>query len=143
MKLDYSYGVVPVKKIGGEWLALIIKHRRSEFWGFPKGHADAEEQPYEAATRELFEETGLRIKTILVTEPLIEKYQFRSQGTLISKTVTYFIAEVEDEEVKLQTEEVEEYRWVPLTEAEKEVTYEQAKSICRQTCQQIITSLKD
>lgn len=143
MKLDYSYGVIPVKKVSGEWIALIIKHRKSEFWGFPKGHADAGEPPLQAAARELFEETGMSIKSILVPEPLTEHYQFRFQGTMISKTVTYFIAEVEDEDVILQTEEVEEYRWVPLTDAEKEVTYEQAKSICRQTCQQIITSLKD
>ena len=140
MKFDHSYGIVPLKKVEGEWITLLIKHRRSAFWGFPKGHADAGEEPFEAAVRELFEETGMSIKNLLVQKPLQEKYQFRFQGEMISKTVTYFIAEVDEGVVTLQTEEVEEFRWVPLTDAEFEVTYEQAQLICRQTCQQILDS---
>ncbi len=140
MKFDHSYGVIPLKKIGGEWITLLIKHRRSAFWGFPKGHSDEGETPYQAAVRELSEETGLSVKKIIIQEPLLERYHFRSQGKMISKTVTYFIAEVNEGEVTLQTEEVEDFRWVPLVSAENEVTYDQAKSLCRKTCQQILMS---
>lgn len=135
MKKDYSFGIIPLKKIKGEWYTLLIKHQRSAFWGFPKGHADDGESPYETAKRELFEETGLHIKKCLQEEPLTENYQFRAHGQWVDKTVVYFIGEVEEGDVVLQHIEVEEFCWIPLAEAEAKATFEQAKNICRQACQ--------
>jgi bis(5'-nucleosidyl)-tetraphosphatase len=138
MMLDRSYGVIPLKKIKGEWYTLLIKHQRSSFWGFPKGHADESEQPYETAAREIFEETGLTIKNLLINEPLSENYRFRAHGLWIDKTVVYFIAEVNEGEVVLQHVEVEESVWVPLKEADQKVTFDQAKDLCRQTCKLVL-----
>lgn len=137
MKKDYSFGIIPLKKMEGEWHTLLIKHQKSSFWGFPKGHADEGEEPYHTATRELAEETGLRVKHPLSKEPLTENYRFRAHGRWIDKTVVYFIAEVQDGEVALQHEEIEDFCWIALKEAESKVTFDQAKSICRQACRKM------
>ena len=134
MKLDRSYGMIPLKKIEGQWYTLMIKHQRSAFWGFPKGHANEGELPFETALRELFEETGLVVKNKLKDEPLTENYQFRAHGGWVDKTVEYYIVEVEEGDVVLQHIEVEESCWLPLKEAELKATFEQAKAICREAC---------
>ena len=36
----------------------------SGFWGFPKGHMEEGESPLNAAEREVFEETGFKVKCI-------------------------------------------------------------------------------
>ena len=40
---------------------LIVKGRRSGKWSFPKGHLESGESALECATRELLEETGIRM----------------------------------------------------------------------------------
>lgn len=134
MKRDYSYGIIPLKKVEGEWHALLIKHQRSSFWGFPKGHAEEGEEPYHTAVRELAEETGLTVKHPLSKDPLSENYRFKAHGRWIEKTVVYFIAEVAEGDVVLQKEEIEAFSWVPLKLAESQVTFEQAKHLCREVC---------
>lgn len=41
---------------------------RHDQWSFPKGHRDPRESPAEAAARELFEETGLEVDTMLLQD---------------------------------------------------------------------------
>jgi len=132
MKTDQSFGVIPLKKIDGEWYVLLIKHQKSSFWGFPKGHADEGESSYETALRELVEETGLTVRKLLVEQPLSEKYRFRANGLLIEKTVYYFVAEVNEGDVILQNEEIEDSNWIALNEAENYVTFDQAKHLCKE-----------
>lgn len=137
MKKDYSFGIVPLKKIEGEWNTLLIKHQKSAFWGFPKGHADEGEEPYHTALRELREETGLNVKRPLCKDHLVENYRFRAHGKWIDKTVVYFVAEVEEGDITLQHEEIEAFCWLPFDQAENKITFEQAKSICRQAREKI------
>jgi len=40
----------------GNW--LLVRHRERETWELPAGHIETGESPFEAAKRELFEETG-------------------------------------------------------------------------------------
>ena len=124
---DQSYGVVPVKKEGACWNVFLVRHR-SGHWTLPKGHAEKDETPLESAKRELFEETGLHIVTLLFAEPLSEEYQFKSGKMLIHKGVDYYIAEVAGE-VKIQIEEIQEGRWVDFAEGQNLATYPQMKAL--------------
>ena len=129
-ELDQSYGVVPLRKVNGEWNVLLIQHGSAKYWGFPKGHAEEGESPVEAAVRELKEETDLDVVRLLSESVLEEHYQFTWRGKRISKTVWFFVAEVTGE-VKLQAAEVSDSRWVSLASAEEHLTYDTDKSIAR------------
>ena len=43
---------------------LLIKHRKTGKWLQPGGHIEPNEDPEEAALRETFEETGLRVRLV-------------------------------------------------------------------------------
>lgn len=52
---DLTYVVIGARE-GGKW--IFVRHRERESWELPAGHIDNDEQPLEAAERELYEETG-------------------------------------------------------------------------------------
>lgn len=127
---EHSYGIIPLQKEKEGWNVLLVQLHAGH-WGFPKGHPDPHETSLETAQRELFEETGLVVHQLLSEHTLEESYYFKVQKQLIHKTVTYYLAQVEGQ-VKKMEEEIKDLKWVPLREASKYVTYEQAKNICRQ-----------
>jgi 8-oxo-dGTP pyrophosphatase MutT (NUDIX family) len=128
MKHDESFGVIPLKKVRGEWEVFLIQHREGGYWGFPKGHAEPNETPLEAAKRELKEETHLHCSSLLQEEPLQEQYGFQHEGKRVFKKVTYFVAEATGE-VELQKAEINDGIWLPLNEAMDKVTHPEGKAI--------------
>lgn len=124
-----SFGVIPVNYRDQIPYLLLIQHH-SGFWGFPKGHKENDETDLAAATRELFEETGLKIDRLLHDEPFVETYKFKFKGQLIDKQVYYFLAEVNGS-LNLQLEEVKDARWVPVTQAEAFATYAEGKALVK------------
>lgn len=44
--------------------ALLIKHKKLGVWLAPGGHMDEEELPHQAAEREFWEETGIKVKAV-------------------------------------------------------------------------------
>jgi bis(5'-nucleosidyl)-tetraphosphatase len=127
---ERSYGIVPLRKQGNEWNVLLIQHSRALYWGFPKGHAEPGESPLEAANRELFEETHLKVVRFFSETPFEEHYNYKLHGQLINKTVSFFVAEVEGE-LLLQVEEVSGGEWFTVNEALQKLTYAIDKSVCR------------
>jgi len=138
MLLDESFGIIPLRRRGdGVWEVFLILHKSGHHWSFPKGHKDnPAEDPFEAAKRELFEETGLDIANRLPLSPLHETYEFRHHGTRIRKKVEYFAAEVIGEPI-LQPEEIRDGRWIPLAEAHMLLTFKEAQFICARVIQQL------
>lgn len=129
MVQEASFGIIPLRKVSGIWQVLLVQLHAGH-WGFPKGHANPNESPIQTATREMQEETNLKIVKMLSDTSFQESYHFKAKGKLIDKTVTYFIAEVEGD-VVLQSIEVAASKWVPLDEAEKHITFPEAKNVCR------------
>jgi len=83
---ELCFGAIPLKWDGKQWLVLLVHHRKGEYWAFPKGHPEAGESPEEAAKRELFEETALRITRLLTPQLLWEQYTFIQAGRYVEKT---------------------------------------------------------
>jgi 8-oxo-dGTP pyrophosphatase MutT (NUDIX family) len=132
MRKVHSFGVVPVRKEGGEWKVLLILHREGNHWGFPKGKANPGETPIETARRELKEETNLDVKEFLTAESMDEEYQFRHKRELIFKTARYFPAIVEGV-LHCQEEEIRDARWCTFSEALAQLSFKQARHICTET----------
>ena len=125
---EESFGVVPLSREHGHWEVFLIQHQGSRYWGFPKGHAEENETPIQAALRELKEETNLECVRILKEEPFMEQYQFLINGERVLKRVFYFAAEVAGR-VELQTAEINDGLWIPIPEAVEKVTHPEGKAI--------------
>ncbi len=131
MQKDESFGVIPLSRAHGRWEVFLIQHARGRYWGFPKGHAEPDESPAEAAFRELKEETNLDFICYLQNDPVTEQYYFMKEGQRVFKKVSYFVAEVGGK-VKLQKEEIQDGIWVPFPEALDKVTHQEGKTILSQ-----------
>lgn len=135
MRNDQSYGIIPLRKIKGKWHVFLVQLYAGH-WGFPKGHPEKGEDPHQAATRELLEETGLTIIKMLPASPVEENYFFKDKGILIKKNATYFLAEVLGK-ASTQEAEIADSKWVLLSEASKHLTFQQTKDACQQVIDQL------
>jgi len=131
MRKEFSFGIIPIRQNAGVWETLIIKHRYGHHYGFPKGHADANEKPQETARRELQEETGLVVMRFFEGITFEEEYSFALKGEKIYKRVCYFAAEVTGA-LKLQASEVSEAHWKTFGDAQELLSFAGARDICRQ-----------
>ena len=127
VKKDQSHGIIPFCQIDRAWHVLLIQHKSAHYWGFPKGHAELNENSKEAATRELKEETNLDIEYFFSDEAFPVFYQFVHEDSLISKTVFFFSAVVKGE-LALQQEEVSACRFESFSKALSLLTYNTDKS---------------
>ena len=103
---------------------LLVKMHNGN-WGFPKGHIENNETKEETAIREVFEETNVNIKIIPGFERLI-KY-IPNEKTI--KKVTIFVGITQDEDVKIDTSEIEAFQWCTYEEALKLTTYKLQKDV--------------
>ncbi len=131
MRKDESFGVIPLTKKKGHWEVFLIQHTRSGYWGFPKGHKEANETAQEAAFRELKEETNLELVSLLKEEPLKEHYTFILERRRVFKQVWYFIAEVSGE-VQLQKDEIHDGVWLAFPEAITRITHQEGRALLTQ-----------
>ncbi len=131
MKQDESFGIIPLSKKKDQWEVFLIQHRSGGYWGFPKGHAEPNETPFQAASRELKEETNLDCAKLLWEKPLHEEYWFQFEGKRVFKTVRYFIAEVKGV-IKLQKGEINSGIWLGFPQAIEKVTHQEGKAILKQ-----------
>jgi len=128
---DASFGVIPILPTEGGDRFLLVQHRAGH-WGFPKGHAHPTETAQEAACRELTEETGISQYRLLSSPPLVEQYSFREGTQMIRKTVTYYLAQVSDDRVKIQLEEIRSYAWLFADQVLERLTYDTTRMLFRQ-----------
>ena len=113
-----SCGVIPIFKDGGTYKILIVKNTRGGHWGLPKGTPENNETPLETATRELYEETGIKDNIQIQAEPIfIEKYLFEQDSVKYSKTVTYYIGIVNEMIIGSNLDEIMEAKWVSTEES--------------------------
>jgi bis(5'-nucleosidyl)-tetraphosphatase len=129
--LEQVYGIIPLRQNQGQWQVLLVLHSKGNFWGFPKGHSEPGETPQETASRELQEETGLRVKNYFPKPSLQEEYDFLRDGKPIHKKAAYFLAEVEGA-ISLQSSETLGCQWANLQEAENLITFSQSKALLPQ-----------
>jgi 8-oxo-dGTP pyrophosphatase MutT (NUDIX family) len=83
-----------------------------------------------AAERELFEETGIRAATFCEGFCREIAYIFRSRGQTIHKTVAFFVASTDVDEIRLSREHCG-FLWMTFEESMKRLTYPTARDLLR------------
>ena len=127
MKYEKSCGAVVFRRCDGEWNVLLIRHARGRHISFPKGHMEPGELESHTAEREVFEETGIRVK-VDRRYRAENRYNIRSD---IQKLVVIFAAVTTQEEITPQPEEIAEAYWLPVEAALERLTYERDRKILR------------
>ncbi len=126
MKLEKSCGaVVWQEDPAGRPQVLLIRHQNGEHWAFPKGHVEKGETEADTARREIWEETGLKVK--LDTE--FRQVVTYSPKPQVMKDVVYFAAKPTGGELRRQEEEVLAIAWCTLAQALEWVTFENDKQV--------------
>ena len=104
---------------------LLVKHKSGGHWDFPKGHREEGETNQETAIREVWEETGVKIK-IKSEEEYKSTYKPKFH---IQKTVIFFEAERIDGILKKQESEIIELEWLEYDKALEKLTFENSKKL--------------
>jgi ADP-ribose pyrophosphatase YjhB (NUDIX family) len=119
---EFSAGGVVVR--GGEVITIVPVKRAGDgrrVLGLPKGHPDGDETPEQAATREVAEETGVTAE--LVEELGDVEYDYERRGRRIHKVVRFFLFDYRSGDLADHDHEIEEARWMALTDAAHELTF--------------------
>ena len=101
---------------------LVIKPRGRKILALPKGGPEPDESPTETAEREVLEETGEHTKA---REHLGDvQYWYRRRSQRIFKTVHFYLCDwVQESGQAHDLDEVDDVRWIPLSEAQQTLTY--------------------
>jgi 8-oxo-dGTP pyrophosphatase MutT (NUDIX family) len=127
-RIETSAGGVIYRWRSDEPHVLLIRDAY-QHWGLPKGHLEKDETPDAAAMREVQEETGL---ADLVLGPPLQTIDwfFRSRGRLIHKYCHFFLIEAPTGEAMPQAAEgITACIWVPLPEAVRRISYDNAREV--------------
>ncbi len=117
IRLDFSAGGLVLRN--GQ--VLLIQPAGGEAkWTFPKGHIERGEDQWDAALREVQEETGYACRIVRELPPT--SYWYRDRGQLVKKTVLWFEMEPVGRN-GTHDDEVARIRWVPLQQALEQLTY--------------------
>ena len=125
MNYEKSCGAIVYRRFHGNTEILLIRHIKSGYWSFPKGHVENGETEVETATREIKEETNIEV---LIDSGFRETVSFSPRRDT-SKTVVYFVAKALNNDTKPQLEEISEIRWVEIGQAASHLTYDNDKLI--------------
>jgi 8-oxo-dGTP pyrophosphatase MutT (NUDIX family) len=119
---EFSAGGVVVRD--GEVIVIVPVKRGAggdPVLGLPKGHPEAGETAAQAAVREVREEAGVSGE---IGESLgTVSYFYQRGGHPVPKRVEFFLMTYRDGDPADHDHEVEEARWMPLTEAAEALTY--------------------
>ena len=135
IRIEASAGFILFRLVDGRRLYLLLDY--GKHWDYPKGHVEKDETPWQAAVRELFEETGIsQVQRIGDFEHKIQYEFFSSRKGRVRKTVTYFAGLTEQEKVRISDEHVG-YAWLDYQDAIKQLTFDSAKDVL-QRCEDAV-----
>jgi 8-oxo-dGTP pyrophosphatase MutT (NUDIX family) len=120
---EFSAGGVVVNDLG-EAIVIVPTRRAadgSKVLALPKGHPDGDESPQAAALREVREETGVEAEVVAALGEV--RYWYQRGGSRIAKVVAFFLLRYVGGSLDDHDAEVEHARWMPLTDAARELSY--------------------
>ncbi|KKU91539.1 MAG: hypothetical protein UY23_C0001G0145 [Candidatus Jorgensenbacteria bacterium GW2011_GWA1_48_11] len=108
---------------------FLLLYHGGRYWNFAKGKIEAREGSYDAAVREIKEETGLG-RNELKFDPrfkVYDRFVFSREKQKVFKIVIYFLAETRQGQVRL-SEEHNGYGWFLYKDAVRMLMYQNLKN---------------
>ena len=125
--LEVSAGAIVYTIANSKPYYLVICNHEGD-WGFPKGHREENESIKETASREIQEETGIKVD---LDDSFMRALEYvLPDGN--DKIVYYFLASYKDQKPEKQEEEVKEIKLLPYEEALKILSYDDMKEIFKE-----------
>ncbi len=120
---------------------LLIKRVDEEIWCLPKGTVEPGETLETTATREILEETGLRVKLLRPLLTIHYRYYWPPRDVNYDKSVAYFLAEPVGGRLKLESG-FDEGRWVTLPQALRLLHWKNDRDVVKRASE-ILDAAKD
>lgn len=131
VKKHHSIGIIIFYRFPRKIKYLLLKQHQGH-WSFPKGHVEKGESYLETARRELKEEAGIKKIRLLKNKIMLkDSYSFRNDKNKIIKTVDYFIAESLSENVKIDNDEIVNFKWLTFEKSIERITFSKSKNILK------------
>jgi len=131
MREQKSAGIVLFRNTSNKNEFLLLNYPQGH-WDFIKGKVEQGETPYETASRETKEETGISdIEFIDGFEESVE-YDFRFKNEDIHKKVIFFLAKTNEKKISLSHEH-NDFVWLEYDDALKKTTFRNAKNVLSKT----------
>ena len=128
VRKEISAGIIIYRwtKEGPKFLLL---YHGGRYWNFPKGKIEAKEGSYEAALREVREETGISRSDLGFDRGFWahDSYAFTKDKQKVLKVVIYFLAEARHPHVRI-SEEHHGYGWFLYKDALRTLIYQNLKN---------------
>jgi 8-oxo-dGTP pyrophosphatase MutT (NUDIX family) len=144
MLKETSCGAVIYKMLqNGSPVFLLVNSKGSGKWGFPKGHTENGESETETATREIFEETGIkelkfvknfRQEDIYLTSGVLEE----TKGHLVEKHSVYFLALAFEDALSFDENEISKLEWADIKKAQALLSFANQKKIIKLAYNKVI-----
>jgi 8-oxo-dGTP diphosphatase len=143
MLREFSAGALVLRHMRQQWWAAVIEpgregepEDRKNTVALPKGNIDSGEKPVETAVREVWEETGLRVRPVVKLADIKYVYSRKwSDNARIFKVVSFFLMKYESGQIgdikPNMQHEVRRAWWMPLDEAAQKLSYSGEKQMAR------------
>jgi len=115
---------------------VLLVHRsneKNEHWQFPQGGVEEGEAEEDAVMREMREEVGLKKLEIVGVHPEYHQYEWPRWHKLHGgyrgqRQAIFYLRQIEEEAIKLDLNEIDEYKWVSLDKVVDKV-HEQRRDV--------------
>ncbi len=126
---EQSAGFILFRQTPAGRVYLLLDY--GKHWDYPKGHLEKSETQWQAAVRELAEETG--ITDVQRVADFCRRMEYRfvsSRKGAVHKRVTYFIGRTLVQDVAVSEEHVG-FAWLEFDQAIARLTFDSAREILR------------
>ncbi len=119
MKQVISAGIIVFRR-SREGIKFLIPYHGRNYWNFPKGKVESEEKSWQAALREVREETGLKGTELRFVGGFktYERFVYHQGKDKVFKLVILYLAETRQSLITV-SDEHEGYGWFTFSEARK------------------------
>jgi 8-oxo-dGTP pyrophosphatase MutT (NUDIX family) len=142
LPIEQCHGVIVVLKEEQCKFLILEREETKGDWTFAKGHADVGETPIQTAMRELEEETGITQIEIMDIPLIHEEYEIFRHREKRLKINDYFIGLVKNDQVKIEKEEIQSYKWATFEEALDLLSHKERKEVLKEAQKYIENMVK-